>query len=305
MSESVELRLGLSKALEALGDRWSLEVLRLAAEGAHYFGDFSRALDATDAVLSKRLKHLRARGLIDRTPAPDAAHRWRYRPTEPTLELWKARLSTWRWDQVWVPHAESHAVQVVHATCGKSVLPAFGCGSCRAIGVTPRDVVTTISQRLSAELSSAHSKRIVRLAARSTIDATSLLGDGWSTALLGSTLLGVRTFSELRATLGRISSATLSEKLQRFVNLGLLVREPPHTGGRPRYRPSPKALDFFPVFAALIEWAQSWGGETGMSFTHRQCGQPLAPRYTCNSCNREMRRTTTLFVTSRPPRPAV
>lgn len=145
----------------------------------------------------------------------------------------------------------------------------------------------------------------MRLAARPTIDATALLGDGWSTALLGSALLGVRTFSELRATLGRISSATLSEKLQRFIANGLLVREPSYPpGGRAPYRPTPKALDFFPVFAALIEWAQGWGSETGMSFTHEQCERPLVPRYTCNSCNREMRRTTTLFVRSQPTRSA-
>lgn len=301
MDGAHELRLGLSRALEALGDRWSIELLRLSAEGARTFGDYSGALAATDTVVSKRLAHLRARGLLDRAPVAGSSRRWHYRPTETTLELWKARLGTWRWDQVWVPHAESHRVQVVHATCGKSVVPAFGCGGCGAIGVTPRDVVTTIDDRLSAELCHPASKRIVRLAARPAVDATSLLGDGRSTALLGSALLGVRTFGELRATLGQISSATLSEKLQRFTSLGLLVRDP--TGGRQvPYRPTPKALDFFPVFAALIEWAHRWADEPGMLFTHRQCEQPLMPRYTCNSCNREMRRTTTLFVPARAAR---
>lgn len=296
-----ELRLGLSRALEALGDRWSLEVLRLASESPRTFSDFSGALELTDTVLSKRLSHLHERGLLDRAAYSERPLRWRYAATDRTLDLWKPRLATWRWDRTWVPRADAHRVQVVHATCGKSVVPAFGCGACEAIGLTPHDVRSELTEQLRAELNHPASKRITRLAARPHIDAISLLGDSWSVALLGSVLLGNRSFSELRRILGTISTATLSEKLQRFVAVELLVREAPDGQRRAHYRATPKTLDFFPIFATLIEWSRDWADPVGMRFIHTQCDSELLPRYTCNSCNRAMRRSTTLFVTTPLP----
>lgn len=293
-----DLRLGLSLALEAIGDRWSLEILRETSEGPRTFGQLRSSLGVADGVLAKRLAHLHRRGLLTRSSTSERPARWRYEMTALTGELWKARVSTWRWDRTWTPEAAARSVQVVHATCGKAVVPTFGCGGCRAIGVTPHDVTTKLSEQLRVELNDPASKRITRLAARPHIDAISLLGDSWSTALLGSVLLGGRRFGELRRTLGTISTATLSEKLQRFVDLGLLAHETPAGQRRAIYRATPKALDFFPVFASLIEWARAFSSEVGMRFVHDQCGAELLARYTCNSCNREMRRGTTLFITA-------
>lgn len=137
--------------------------------------------------------------------------------------------------------------------------------------------------------------RAVRLAARPSVDSITLLGDHWSTALLAVTLFGARTFSEVRTGLGRISSATLSERLHLFVAHGLMEPESGDGQRRKLYRLTPKSRDFFPVFAAVNDWSLRFADDSGLHFTHAGCGATLRPQFVCNVCGQPMCESTTHF----------
>jgi DNA-binding HxlR family transcriptional regulator len=53
----------VAKALEILGERWTLLLVRDLLSGARYFNDFRRSIPLiTPAMLSKRLRTLEAQG---------------------------------------------------------------------------------------------------------------------------------------------------------------------------------------------------------------------------------------------------
>src|ERR1700685_2810593 len=95
-------RCSLSRALEVIGERWTLLIMRDAFFGVRRFGDFAAHLGVPRAVLTARLEGLREAGLLAETPRrrpgqQDAHHRapptrTHSRPlTTVLLCLWRGR----------------------------------------------------------------------------------------------------------------------------------------------------------------------------------------------------------------------
>ncbi len=61
-------REALAAALELVGQRWALLIVRELFDGAKRFGDLQRALGAPTNILATRLKELTAAGVIHRVP---------------------------------------------------------------------------------------------------------------------------------------------------------------------------------------------------------------------------------------------
>ena len=291
-------RSALVDALDALGDRTSLRVVAAVRDGVRRFTELTKRLDVTDPVLSSRLTHLVGAGLLTRE-ASDRGVR-SFHLTRPSADLWPVYAALWSWDQRWLGEGWRNDLRIIHATCGRSIVPIFGCAQCRAIGVTPRDTATSVSPAVMCRIGLTRSGRSTRLAALDHIDGAAILGDGWSTVILAGALLGRRRFGEYQSGLGPIAPATLSERLSRFVRIGMFAHVSATGHGRPtEYRLTNMARDYFPIFATVNEWARTHfalDGQTGLDVTHTYCGRSLIPRYTCNACNRTLRRPTTLFV---------
>ena len=89
----------VSFALDRLGDKWSLLVVRdLMFRGKHTYGDFLNSGDgiATN-VLADRLKCLEAEGIIEKSRDPENRRRYLYRLTEKGLDLAPVLLEMIRW----------------------------------------------------------------------------------------------------------------------------------------------------------------------------------------------------------------
>src|SRR6266849_9205313 len=56
----------IRRALDVLGEKWTLLILREAIYGVRRFDDFARALGCVRGVLSERLKRLVAEGVMER-----------------------------------------------------------------------------------------------------------------------------------------------------------------------------------------------------------------------------------------------
>jgi DNA-binding HxlR family transcriptional regulator len=78
----------LARALETIGERWTLLIVRDAFFGVRRFNDFQVHLDVPKAVLSARLAGLVREGVMERRPDPDHAGRHLYELTAAGRELW-------------------------------------------------------------------------------------------------------------------------------------------------------------------------------------------------------------------------
>src|SRR4051794_17340112 len=100
----------VAKALEILGERWTLLLVRDLLSGARHFNDFRRSIPSiTPAMLSKRLRGLEEAGVIERVVRDDT-RRLEYRLTEAGHELksFVDVAGTWgqRWARSRLPHGE-------------------------------------------------------------------------------------------------------------------------------------------------------------------------------------------------------
>ena len=81
----------LARALEIVGERWTLLILRDAFFGVRRFSDFATHLDISKAVLTQRLATLVDAGLLTRTSSGGHAA---YELTDHAEALWPAIFAT-------------------------------------------------------------------------------------------------------------------------------------------------------------------------------------------------------------------
>ncbi len=92
-------RCSIAGALEALGDTWSILVLRELFFGVHRFNDLQRDLGISRSVLSDRLARLVDLGVVRVVPYQEPGDRARneYRLTRKGVELLPVMVSLMSW----------------------------------------------------------------------------------------------------------------------------------------------------------------------------------------------------------------
>ena len=64
----------LARSLEAVGDAWSVLIVREAFAGKRRFGEFERSLGVAKNILTVRLRKLVALGVLEQVPVAGSAH---------------------------------------------------------------------------------------------------------------------------------------------------------------------------------------------------------------------------------------
>jgi DNA-binding HxlR family transcriptional regulator len=101
-----------------------------------------------------------------------------------------------------------------------------------------------------------------RLQADSAGRALSLVGERWTMLILREAFFGVRRYGQFARNLG-IPRPTLSLRLRKLVDAGLLERVPYSTGtDRYEYRLTQAGRDLFPAVIALMRWGDKYLAET-------------------------------------------
>jgi DNA-binding HxlR family transcriptional regulator len=128
----------IARALETIGERWTLLIVRDAFYGVRRFSEFQSHLDVPKAVLSDRLAGLVADGILTRRPDPDRPSRHIYELTAAGRELWPVLHSLLVWGG---RHRGPNSRVFEHAACGTRLDDR---GDCPACGITPdpEDVVS-------------------------------------------------------------------------------------------------------------------------------------------------------------------
>lgn len=83
----------------------------------------------------------------------------------------------------------------------------------------------------------------------------SILGDKWTPLLLSSLVASPKTFSELESNLNSISPRTLSQRLDKLVEGGIIGKES-YCARPPRYRYylTPKGTELEDILSAMADW---------------------------------------------------
>lgn len=97
----VGMRCSIAGALEAIGDRWAILVLRDLSLGLRRYDDLRASLGIPTTTLASRLKHLEAHGLIERVRYQERPPRDEYRLTKKGADLWKVMTALREWGDRW------------------------------------------------------------------------------------------------------------------------------------------------------------------------------------------------------------
>ena len=131
-----------ARALELVGERWSLLIIRDALFAGHArFGDFQRSLGVAPNILTTRLDSFVAAGLMERRRYSEHPEHYEYLLTGKGRDLAPVIVALSAWgDQ----HAAPHGPPVIyeHTACGSEIHQQIHCPACeeqiRPVGITVR-----------------------------------------------------------------------------------------------------------------------------------------------------------------------
>ncbi|HEX2102133.1 MAG TPA: helix-turn-helix domain-containing protein [Solirubrobacteraceae bacterium] len=122
----------VARALEVLGDRWTLLVIRDAFAGVRRFDEFQRDLGIARNVLSDRLGRLVDEGVLERHRYHERPERFEYRLTDKGGDLWRPLVALMQWGDHYYAQPAGPPQVVRHRDCGGEVNDRFACGRCGA-----------------------------------------------------------------------------------------------------------------------------------------------------------------------------
>ena len=129
----------IARALEVIGERWTLLVVRDAFLGVRRFDDFQRDLGVARNVLADRLQRLVDADILERRRYQERPPRYEYRLTDRGRDLFPVLHTLMKWgDKHFAPHGPPRVV--AHRDCGGDITERLTCAKC-GVAVTARDVI--------------------------------------------------------------------------------------------------------------------------------------------------------------------
>src|SRR5262245_41975319 len=106
----------VARALDVIGDWWSLLIIRDAFEGVRRFSEFQTGLGIAKGMLATRLRDLTERGILQTAPASDGSAYKEYILTERGRGLFLAIVALRQWGEEHLYRAgERHSVLIDRA----------------------------------------------------------------------------------------------------------------------------------------------------------------------------------------------
>ncbi|MFL5840763.1 MAG: winged helix-turn-helix transcriptional regulator [Thermoleophilaceae bacterium] len=122
----------VARALEVVGDRWTMLLIRDAFRGKTRFHEFERSLGAPKKVLADRLERLVDEDVLERRRYQERPERYEYVLTKKGRGLWRVLAQLMFWGDEHYP-AEGGSPQLLrHIGCGGRSDARFRCKKCGA-----------------------------------------------------------------------------------------------------------------------------------------------------------------------------
>ena len=120
----------LGRALDKVGDRWSLQIVSALATGSHRFGELAEALAGiAPNILVKRLRQLEADGILTAAPYSRRPLRMRYELTPAGTELGDAIALLGAWGAK-RDNGQRSTPEPSHERCGTPLEVRLWCPTC-------------------------------------------------------------------------------------------------------------------------------------------------------------------------------
>lgn len=120
----------LDRALTALGDRWSLQIVKALLPGAKRYNELAAELDAiAPNVLAARLRHLARARLIDMVPYQERPRRMQYSLTPDGRSLADVLGVL----ETWADSVDGGTPSRIHGACGTALQWRRWCPTCDRI----------------------------------------------------------------------------------------------------------------------------------------------------------------------------
>lgn len=282
------------RALNLLGDRWTLLVLLCALLGLRRFDEFLKAIGLARSLLTNRLRRLEDAGILRRALYQERPARYEYRLTRKGIDLHDCALMMIRWERRWHFDPGSAAQRPVHYGCGREFTPELRCTACggepdvREVEATPGpgagcDLPAGPRAQRRSILSEVPKRGLHPMLERAFL----LMGDRWTAHVVAAAFYGARRFGDFETRL-RIAPNILSDRLSRLVAGGILRKDVYQTRPeRAEYRLTDQGRDLFPLIATLLAWGDKWlAGAKGppLILRHKPCGALLVPHIICDQC---------------------
>jgi DNA-binding HxlR family transcriptional regulator len=143
----------VGRAMDILGERWTMLIMREAFYGVRRFSDMQRNLGIARNILSTRLQTLVRAGILERRLYQEEPERFEYRLTSAGRDLYPAVIAIMRWGDTYLADDAGPPVLLRHS-CGEEADPVLVCGHCRE-PLHPHDVTPVPGPGAARETASA------------------------------------------------------------------------------------------------------------------------------------------------------
>jgi DNA-binding HxlR family transcriptional regulator len=123
MAPPEDANCSVARALDVIGDTWTLLVLREAFVGTRRFADFEATLGISKNVLTQRLSHLCDHGVLERVDAGQHGTRYEYQLTPMGKDLVTVLTALRQWGDRWLSGPGKEPVLVLDRRTGRPIPP--------------------------------------------------------------------------------------------------------------------------------------------------------------------------------------
>jgi DNA-binding HxlR family transcriptional regulator len=120
----------MASALEVVGERWSLLIVRNVLLGLRRFDEIQDQLGIARNVLHTRLTKLLDEGVLEKRLYQEHPPRYEYRLTDKGLDLWPTIVALMQWGDRHAAPAAGPPVLLEHRGCGGALDEHRICGAC-------------------------------------------------------------------------------------------------------------------------------------------------------------------------------
>lgn len=119
----------IGRAMQILGERWTVVVLREVFQGVRRFDDMRVRTGIPRQVLSNRLAALVSHGVLYQVPYqdPGARRRHEYRLTDKGFDLYPVLVAVHDWGARYLAEGRESAIRFEHADCGQEIRAELHC----------------------------------------------------------------------------------------------------------------------------------------------------------------------------------
>lgn len=129
----------IARAVDVLGDGWTLLIIREACLGTRRFDDFQRALGIGRNVLARRLRQLVEQELLVAQPYSQHPPRDEYRLTAKGRDVYPILAAMAAWHDRWTSTPGGPLLQLHHTACDHDMEASVVCNHC-AVPLDVREI---------------------------------------------------------------------------------------------------------------------------------------------------------------------